>query len=57
MTSDTDSCTIVHDPALHEPYFYCTEDKIWCGFDDEGSVYEKVSHVEVTDWEEFSTGT
>ncbi|XP_042225396.1 chitinase-3-like protein 1 [Homarus americanus] len=38
-------CSIVHDPALHEPYFYCPEDKIWCGFDDEDSVYEKARYA------------
>merc|ERR1711970_1603890 len=36
-----DTCTIVHDPALHEPYFYCESDKIWCGYDDADSIYLK----------------
>ncbi|XP_071539679.1 chitinase-3-like protein 1 [Panulirus ornatus] len=39
------NCTIVHDPALHEPYFYCYNDNIWCGFDDEDSVYEKARYA------------
>ncbi|MPC11787.1 putative chitinase 2 [Portunus trituberculatus] len=38
-------CTMVRDPALHEPYFYCPSDKIWCGFDDAVSVFEKVCTV------------
>nr|XP_053640429.1 chitotriosidase-1-like [Cherax quadricarinatus] len=37
----TNDCTVVHDPALHEPYFYCKSDKIWCGYDDADSVYLK----------------
>ncbi|XP_071539408.1 chitinase-3-like protein 1 [Panulirus ornatus] len=36
-----DDCTVVHDQALHEPYFYCRSDRIWCGYDDENSVYLK----------------
>ncbi|CAL4179468.1 unnamed protein product, partial [Meganyctiphanes norvegica] len=34
-------CTIVHDPDLHEPYFYCKSDNIWCGYDDGDSIYLK----------------
>ncbi|XP_042215120.1 acidic mammalian chitinase-like [Homarus americanus] len=39
LTDDT--CTVVHDPALHEPYFYCRSDNIWCSYDDVDSVYLK----------------
>ncbi|KAK8374967.1 hypothetical protein O3P69_011314 [Scylla paramamosain] len=38
-------CTVVRDPALHEPYFYCPSDKIWCGFDDAVSVFEKARYA------------
>nr|AFC60662.1 chitinase [Pandalus japonicus] len=32
------SCTIVHDPSMHEPYFYCASDYIWCSYDDAESL-------------------
>ncbi|XP_068221164.1 chitinase-3-like protein 1 isoform X2 [Palaemon carinicauda] len=32
------SCTVVHDPVMYEPYFYCMSDWIWCGFDDAESL-------------------
>nr|AWU67213.1 putative chitinase [Crangon crangon] len=39
------SCTVVHDPDLYEPYFYCEKDKIWCGYDDEDSIYIKARYA------------
>ncbi|XP_047477009.1 chitinase-3-like protein 1 [Penaeus chinensis] len=42
---DDKTCKIVHDPSMHEPYFYCTSDKIWCGFDDADSVYLKARYA------------
>nr|AWU46592.1 chitinase 4 [Scylla paramamosain] len=38
-------CKVVHDPNLYEPYFYCTYDKIWCGYDDADSVYLKARYA------------
>lgn len=38
-------CFVERDPTMYEPYFYCPSDKIWCGFDDEKSVYEKVRKI------------
>ncbi|KAK7076872.1 Cht9p [Halocaridina rubra] len=35
-------CTIVSDdPCLLEPYVYCRDDNIWCGFDDAVSAHTK----------------
>ncbi|XP_064103793.1 acidic mammalian chitinase-like isoform X2 [Macrobrachium nipponense] len=39
------SCTVVHDPNLHEPYFYCMSDYLWCGYDDADSLYLKARYV------------
>ncbi|XP_066937419.1 chitinase-3-like protein 1 [Macrobrachium rosenbergii] len=38
---DDKSCTIVRDPVMYEPYFYCMSDWIWCGFDDAESLHLK----------------
>ncbi|ROT67642.1 chitinase 4 precursor [Penaeus vannamei] len=42
---DDKTCKIVHDPSMNEPYFYCSSDKIWCGFDDQDSVYLKARYA------------
>ncbi|XP_064103794.1 acidic mammalian chitinase-like [Macrobrachium nipponense] len=39
------SCTVVHDPALHEPYFYCMSDYIWCSYDDVDSLTLKARYA------------
>ncbi|XP_063610181.1 chitinase-3-like protein 1 [Penaeus indicus] len=35
------TCTVETDPRMYEPYFYCSSDNIWCGFDDANSVTVK----------------
>nr|ACR23314.1 chitinase 4 precursor [Penaeus vannamei] len=42
---DDKTCKIVHDPSMNEPYFYCSSDKIWCGFDDQDSVYLRARYA------------
>ena len=41
---DTADCTREMDPYMYEPYVWCRSDNLWCGFDDEESVAEKVSY-------------
>ncbi|XP_066937417.1 chitinase-3-like protein 1 [Macrobrachium rosenbergii] len=44
LTSDF-SCTPVHIRDLHEPYFFCMSDNIWCGYDDADSLYLKARYA------------
>ncbi|KAG0711282.1 Acidic mammalian chitinase [Chionoecetes opilio] len=38
--------TVVHDPAMHEPYAYnLNHNKIWCSYDDEDSVKLKAEYA------------
>lgn len=42
----TNSWTVVHDPAMHEPYaYYVPHQRVWCGYDDPASVALKASYA------------
>ncbi|XP_042888796.1 chitinase-3-like protein 1 [Penaeus japonicus] len=42
---EDDTCHLEKDPIMYEPYFYCSSDNIWCGFDDADSVTLKARYA------------